>query len=299
MNWDDLRFFVTVARQGSVLGAAGELGVNQSTVSRRVVALEESLSVRLFERLRSGYSLTDAGHDLLKLAEGMAATADQIELQLLGRDTQMGGTVRVTGPDHVLGLLVHDLREFNRKHPEIVLEVVGSNAILDLSRRQSDVALRFTRRPSESLVGRRVATVGLGVYASRDYLERADLRKPESLTWVGEDDDNPCPDWLAATCPKARLSMRFNDVNGTYAALKAGVGLGRLPCWSGDLDPDLRRVGPLVGSGDFGVWLLTNENLRSTARVRAFLDHMAEVLRERRDLIEGKQPLHAPLNLAG
>src|SRR5262245_44529520 len=165
IEWDDLRFVLAVAAEGSLAGAARVLGVNHTTVLRRVNAFEERLGVRLFERLPAGYTLTTEGAELIEAARLMEDTVTSLERRLVGRDRKLAGTIRVTTTDTLAGsILPGILADFRRQHPGIALELATSNMVVSLSKRAADVAIRPAENPPEALVGRRVSSVAFALY---------------------------------------------------------------------------------------------------------------------------------------
>jgi len=293
MDWDHLRVFMALAREQTVRAAATSLGVSHSTVSRRIDAFERDLGVRLFERLPDGFVLTPYGEDTLRTAQGLEESLDGLQRRVRGQDGQLRGDLRVTMPDLLAAnLLMPDLVAFCERYPEIDLEVAISYTPFDLVRREADVAIRITRDPPEQLVGRKVITFARAAYASRDYLARHDPQHdPQSVTWIGWDDSTRHPRWVRATAvPQAPVRGRMNNALVQLAACKAGMGLAMLPCFMGDGEPDLARVPPGEPEPAWDIWLLTHEDLRATARVRAFMDAMAAAFLRHRDLLEGRRP---------
>lgn len=293
MDWDNLRIFLALAQQKSVRGAAGALGVSHSTVSRRIESFEDSLGVRLFERLPDGFVLTPFGEDMMQTARRLEEAVNGLERRVLGQDARLRGDLRVTMPDLLAAkLLMPDLVAFGKRYPDINLEVAISYTPFDLSRREADVAIRITRDPPEALVGRKIITYARATYASRAYLAEHDpVAEPDSVTWIGWDDRSRHPRWVRETpFPGAPVRGRLNNAMVQLAAAKAGMGLAMLPCFMGDTEPDLRRVPPGKPEPAWDIWILTHEDLRATARVRAFMDFMAEAFLGHRDLLEGRQP---------
>lgn len=290
MEWGDLKILLAVAKRRSTRAAAKNLGVNHATVSRRIRGLETVLGVRLFERLPSGLTLTAEGEDVLRTAEQVEEEIGGLERRLLGRDTRLSGEVRLTLPDLLsTHLLMPDFAEFNATYPDIELKLVVSYEVLSLALREADVALRITRtRPAEGLTGRKLITLALAAYASVDYLRTHDLEEGAgSARWIGWDGLAPFPDWVKQSAyPNLPAWGRFNDPLVQVAAAKAGLGLARLPCFVGDLDPDLIRVSKpeLV----WPVWLLTHPDLRKTARIRVLLDFIPSAIAKHRKLLEGR-----------
>jgi DNA-binding transcriptional LysR family regulator len=293
MDWDDLRYVLALGHGRTLSAAARALGVNHSTVFRRVRLIEERLGVRLFERHRDGYTPTPAGEEAVALAERLGAEVDSLEQHLAGRDTRPYGTVRVTTTDTLLtGALAPALASFRDAYPEIELEVIAANEFLSLSKRDADVAIRPTRSPPETLVGRRVCRVATALYGSTTYLSgRLPVDDLAAHAWVAPDDSLahlPSARWLRTTVPGVRPVLRTNTLLGMLVAAQAGVGLAALPCFLGDATAELRRVRPPLDELSSELWLLTHRDLRHVARVRVFLDFMDLELRRMRDAFEGR-----------
>lgn len=292
MDWDDLRTFLAVAQEGTIRGAAKALKVNHSTVSRRIKAFEDRLQVRLFERQPSGYVLTPAGEDVLSSAQLVKDQVDGLQRRVLGQDTRLTGTLRVTLPDLLaIRLLAPDLAAFSSAYPGIDLEVIVSYETLNLSRREADIAIRITNSPPETLVGRSVARYCNGTYASPAYLEAHDLNKaPQDACWIGWDEVVTSPKWvLNSDFPD--MPVRYNMANALLQleAAKAGLGVSKIPCFLGDPEPGVVRVPGTSPEPSWNVWLLTHEDLRHTARVRAFMDFMAKAFAKHTPLLEGQE----------
>jgi len=301
-DWDDLRFFLAIARGGSLAAAARRLGVTHSTVFRRLNGFEASLGVRLFERRRDGYMTTPEGAEMLARAGRIEEEILGLDRRLGGRDLRLAGSVRLTAPDTVaLGLLPPHLARFREAYPDIALEIAVSNLMFSISRREADVAIRPTTRLVGDMVGRKVAGVAFAVYGAEGYLAARgapagpqdlpshDLVGPdESLAGIG------ASAWLRRHAGRADYVCRCDSLLAQVRAVAAGMGLGVLPCFLGDREPGLRRVLPPDPAMGSELWLFTHEDLRRTARIRAFLDFMAEALGAERDLLEGRRGGPAP-----
>ena len=297
VGWQDLRLVLAIGTSGTLAGAARELGIDHSTAFRRLGALEAKLGVRLFDRARDGYAPTPAGEAMVATAGRMDAEIADLERLLAGQDLRPSGTVRVTTTDTLIGLLTPAFATFRRSFPEIVLEVVVTNAFLTLTRRDADVAIRPAATAPEMLVARRVATIATAVYGVGNAETTVDLDDPGAYAWVGPDDSLAhlgFAKWLRARVPPERVTYRSNTLLGLLAAVRAGLGLAMLPCFLADPDPPLRRIGPLMPEMETGLWLLTHPDLRKVARVRAFLHFMAEEIGCSRPLLEGHTPAAAP-----
>ncbi len=289
-SWDDLRIFLAVARAGSLSGAARALGVNHSTVFRRIGAFEEALGVRLFERQPGGYLLTPAGEELRDGALRVEEEIASLNRKVTGRDLRLSGTVRITTIDMLaFGLLPRHLAGFRDAYPGIEVELVVGNVALNLSRREADVALRVGNAPAETLVGRRVGRLAFAVYGSAGYRARRPEPDLALHDWIGLDSEHEAlVRRMARFLPEVKPTLRTNSVAAALSVAKEGLGLAPLPCGLADLEADLVRVASLPDEFTLDLWLLTHEDLRQTARIRAFLDYLAEALAKEAPLLEGR-----------
>lgn len=293
MNWDDLRVFLAIARQGSARSAATKLGVHHSTITRRIDAFESSQTTRLFDRLPSGYALTLAGEELLAAATRVEDEMNGIERHILGQDIQLRGHLRVTLPDALaVHLLMPDLVRFMETYPEVNLEVLISYEVYSLTKRETDVAIRVTENPPEHLVGRKVGCYHCANYASVNYLATHALpENTEGAYWIGWDSPTPYPDWVRKSdFPNIPVRGRFNNAIAQLSAAKAGLGLARIPCFLGDPEPTLKRVPPGQSAPCHDVWILTHKDLISTVRIQTFMDSMSKAFQQKQDLLEGRCP---------
>ena len=293
LSWDDFRYVKAIADTRSLGGAATELGVNHSTVFRRLAQIETQLGSRLFERSRAAYALTPCGEEMVRLAERMGEDIVTFERQVTGHDLRPSGELRVTTNDTVLvHMMTQVFADFRRAYPEIVLDVVVSNAALNLSKRDADVAVRATDRPPEALIGRRAASIAWAVFAASEKApEQFDVETDaRSVEWVGFGENLAnlkAAKWLKDRAAGGRIVYRINTVLGLAEATAAGIGFALLPCFIGASTPGLRRLtGPLPELAN-GIWLLTHADLRQTARVRAFMDFAASEIAKQRKTIEG------------
>jgi len=292
MEWNDLHLVLAVCREGTLSGAARVLDVNHSTVFRRIGAIEEKLGVRLFERFATGYVMTEAGEAMLEVGERVENEILGLSRELIGRDLHLSGVLRVAVPDALLlKILMPHLNIFTQRYPEIQLEMVISNNYLNLTRREADVAVRVTQSPPEIVVGRRICAMMTTIYGSTEYLARQTVNAIESYKWLIPDESLahlPISNWLNHKYPKVKTVLRCNTLLGLYEAAVQGLGVVSLPCFLADPDARLMRI--LVPPDELTseLWLLTHPDLRRTARVRALMDFLAEVLEKEKDLIEGR-----------
>ena len=288
-DWDDLRYFLAVARAGSLSGAAKALGVNHSTVFRRIEALEGRLGVRLFDRHREGYSPTPAGDEMREAAERVDTAIDDMDRRIGGRDLRLSGPLAVTTTDNLVPCVLGEpLAEFHAAYPGIELSVLIDSEFFNLSKRQADIAVRPTNTPPDTLFGRRIADLAFAVYTGGGAKPGKNL---DRLPWLGFDDTLDhlaAAKWFNASHGGAPVALRSNNLTALQTAAAQGMGLALLPCFMGDPDDRLTRVTDPIPAARSALWLLTHEDLRNTRRVRAFMDFMADALAARRGLLEGK-----------
>jgi DNA-binding transcriptional LysR family regulator len=292
LDWDELRLVLAIARERSLSGAARTLGVRHSTVFRRLGATEQKLGVRLFERFRDGYAPTSAGEATASVAARVAEDVLSLERRLSGQDLRPSGTVRITTTDTVGALLTRHLSALRAAHPEIGLEIAISNAMANLTRREADIAIRPTPEPPETLVGRRIADIAHAIYGSPDYLNRSENKDLSAHDWIGLDDalaGTAIGRWLRDNVPPVRLACRVDALPALRDVALAGLGLVLLPCYVGDMASGLRRVRKTLPQPRSALWLLTHNDLRRTARIRAVMDFFANALAADRALLEGRR----------
>jgi DNA-binding transcriptional LysR family regulator len=282
LDWDDVRYFLAVAREGSVRAAAERLEVNHSTVLRRIGQLEERLGAQMFEKLPSGYRLTAAGEEVLEYAGQMEASSNQLATRVLGRDQSVRGQLRVTmAPTLATHLLMPDFAEFARRHPEIEMEILSSDQPVNLTNREADVAIRVVYNRGTlplNLHALKGPDLFGAVYISRDLLGAWRAGAHERIRWIVKKFDG-VPDWAREVeIPISEIPFRTIDAGAHLAALRQGIGMTSLPCFVGDSDPLLTRV-PGTGLHMHGtVWLLTQGETRKTKRVRLFTEFLSRRL---------------------
>lgn len=294
INWDDLKVFLAVAEAPSMRLAARNMGVSHSTISRRIDALEKELGVRLFDRLSDGYRLTEAGNELLPVAHDIDESVHTFGRQIAGRDKELKGQVIVTMPlIAASSMFMPMIIEFMEKYPSIDVKVTDSFKVLDLSRREADIAIRFTNNPPEHLIGRKLGTLHQAAYATPAYLAEHDPHASDTkANWVGWGKPLYKPSWLER-CPFPHLPLRghFDSVELQIAAMRAGVGLGYVPCVTVANQPDFVRLSEPEPWID--VWLLSHRDLRATARMRAFRQFITDRMPDIQAALEGKPRLQA------
>ena len=283
MDWEDVKTFAEVARDGTVRSAAKALGVHHSTISRRVERLETALSVRLFDRRPEGYALTEAGEQLVGAANEVEEVFAVAQRRIVGADNAPCGKVRITMAEPIaVHCFAPHLPEFFEQYPDLDLEIRVTYELLDLSRGDAEIAVRMDNNPPESLVGKRLFPYFETAYASPEYL--AKLRDPSSGAeprWLGWDEDDAVyRDRIKHTeFANAPIWGTYANMSLQVAAAKAGLGLALLPCFVSWVQPDLQPATKQKPQPARDIWLLTHPDLRRVARVRAVMDFAEKVLR--------------------
>jgi molybdate transport repressor ModE-like protein len=297
--WDDLRFFLAFAREGSMQAAAKALGVNQSTVQRRIVELEECVGRRLVERHLGGYRLTALGEELRPAAEAVEAAVAAFERDLAARDKGLTGTIRLTCGSGLAACLRRTplIDAFHARHPGLRLELVISDRILDLSKGEADVAIRIATHEGEpkdeGLVRRKIADVSWAVYASRGYVERYgrpdnpdNLKGHLVIGCEGPISDYPAARWQRSVAHHATVSARCDHWQAVMLAVRTGGGLAAMPYFQGESENELIRVIDSVGLV-MPCHLLMHRDMQRSPRVRAFADFVASEIKSFRALLSG------------
>jgi len=295
-DWDDLKPLLAVAQHGSTLAAGRALGVDASTVQRRLSGLGRRLGQPLVERQPSGYRLTAFGEALLPQARRVEAAVAEFQQQLAVATAEVAGVVRVTCPEPIVYRITRStlLQRFGERHPGLQVHFVMSDRYVDLTRGEADVALRSGDTDDGALVGRKIGDSVWAVYASTDYLARHG--RPQSIedlanhALVGFDDTMPTHRlsvWLHRIAPEAAIVARNNSVLGLVQSARAGLGVAPLPVALGDAEPDLVRVIEPVAELTRTWRVLTTPALRHTPRVAAFFDFIVDEIDTLRPIITG------------
>jgi DNA-binding transcriptional LysR family regulator len=302
LDWDDYKVFLSLARAGTLSAAARTLHVNQSTMSRRLQALEAAAGARLFERTASGYSLSAAGEAVRGHIEQLEVQAIGIERQLLGQDARPTGRVRLAASDSFAAwFLVPRLERFQRLYPGIELELFTGNQPVNLARREADISLRLRRPKEPNLIARRLAQAGWAVYAKSSYLEaygkpsaRGRMRGHKLIGLDTELRGTVGARWLAKQGSRGEVVLRCNSLISQAAAVVAGLGISALPCLFGDREPGLVRALPHV-IGAHEVWLVVHPDVKGSARVRVVMDYLTELVTASAALLSGSDRPTRPL----
>ncbi|MGP9766527.1 LysR family transcriptional regulator [Halomonas sp. AOP13-D3-9] len=285
IRWDDLQIVLAIAEAGSLSGASRALRISHATVFRRLSEMEQGLGVTLFERSRTGYTPTPAGDDLAASAKRVQSEINGAERRLIGQDLTLTGSLRITTTDTLFaGLVSPLLASFRQRYPEITLEVVISNQLQSLSRREADIAIRPTKKPPETLVGRKIGDINQAIYGQKALWQNAPLplgtASLPTESWIGPDvhlGDATLEKWMM----DKSAAYRVDSMLGMQSAVRHGTGIAVLPCYLGDADAALLRLSEPIEALTTQLWLLTHPDLRHVARVRTFMEAMTVGVRGR------------------
>jgi DNA-binding transcriptional LysR family regulator len=287
LDWNDLRYFLGVADHGSTLAAGRALRVSQTTVARRIAALEAAVGLPLFEKRQAGYALTPAGEDLLERARQVDLAATAFVEAAAAQKRDISGTVRITTQEiFAVTLLAPMLRELHERHPEILIELDDSQEFRELGEGEADIALRSAQADlGPGVVGRRLGPDDWTLYCSRDYAAqngvpktRAELRKHAFIGGGGPKLWRAYSAWLHDLGLDDRVIMHHASAMGMISAIRSGLGIAVLPRIVADAEPDLIQCVPPKDDHGRSIWLVTHQRVRHTPRVRAVIDFLYDRL---------------------
>lgn len=284
MDWDDIRYFLAIYRSGSANGAARALGVQHTTVGRRLVSLEGALGTSLFIRTPEGLSPNPVATGILPLAEAAERSFFAIERQVSSSDGRIEGQVRLTTSEAFSSYIVRHLPALRARYPALTVEIRASNSTLDLGRGEADLAIRMVPTTHPDLICKRVGTAGWSLYAAEAYIARRGL--PPSPTELGGHDligfddslaGAPGAVWLKQHGAGAGVPLRGNSIGAIVHAATLGIGLAMVPCYLAAAEPNLRRVTPDVLSSR-EIWLVFHPDAARIARVRTVIDFFTQTI---------------------
>lgn len=289
-DWDDLRFFLAVARVGRLTVAARRLGADHATVSRRITALEDALKAKLFERRPQGYALTEHGERLLAKAEAIETQALAVSSEIGGADLALSGTVRIGAPDGFSSMfLAPRTASLTQQFPDLELQIVAMPRLLSLSKREADIAISLAPPKEGKIVARRLTDYRLGVYATQDYL---DAHKPileaddlQEHTVIGYIDDlifTPELDYLDEVCKGLHAKLQSSNIVTQMQATLAGAGVCVLPHFVAAHDRRLVPILPETLNFVRSFWLIVHADLKDIARIRATMDFLVREVKAAR-----------------
>lgn len=288
-DWDNFRFILAVSRSKSIREAANMLGVNHSTVSRKLDMLNHHYKTDVFERTRLGYQVTQFGQSLLDAALEMEAIVISSGRKADRDVIDVAGRIKLSIAVPMARYLFSEtLQRITRLYPNIELVLDTSEKYVDIDRGEADIVVRSGNKPDEHLVGRKTIPYAVSYYARRDYLVSTPKNK---RTWIGFENDAKFPDWLhKSPYPDAPVTMRTTNYEMRYVALCAGMGMSRAACFMADTNPDLVRLEGADVFTTLDLWVLTHPDLRETARIKVVMNELVEGIREKEPLIAGNSP---------
>jgi DNA-binding transcriptional LysR family regulator len=285
VEWGDLRFLLAVRRTGSLSAAARALRVNQTTVGRRLAALEEQLGARLFLRKASGYALTDAGRSACEIGERMEEAALTLERKLGGKDVGIEGVVRITTPSGFVPACAASLAQLAREHPRLSFHLLSDVASLNLINREADIAVRMVNPGQPSLLARRLGEMPWSLYASEDYVRRYGIPRSQSgrsmlarHAVIAYDDTlarTPGGRWLEAHGGEATIAARTNNAMAALDLAATGLGLTAAPVNLGSQKQGVRAILRPPDLATSPVFLVTHRDLAKVPRIRATMSRLA------------------------
>ncbi len=294
MNWDSYRYFLAVAETGSLSAAARLLVVSQPTVGRQIAELEDQVGTRLFDRASHGYKLTLAGKQIFQKVKGISEEIISVNRQVEGLDKDYSGRVRISATEGFGAYwLTRKLAAFQQEFPQIVFELFLDVNVLDTRKRIADIAIRLSNPKSSALVGRRVGKIGFGLYASNTYLAEAgtpqameDLRDHKFIDWHFQEKGFVLSYVLQNMIESSQVVFRTDTVAAQIEATMQGVGIMLAPHYMVPENTGIERL--LIDEVDQteDLWILTHEDLRHTARIRAVIDYLAQAIKSDGDALE-------------
>ncbi len=295
LNWDDMRVFLAVARRRSLSGAARSLKVTQPTVGRRLRALEETLSVRLFDRLPDGFAPTAAGQELIPLAEEMERTAEALQRRQATLADRITGTVRLSVTELMAQFLADHIVELRARLPNIDFEIAFSHNNANLSKREADLVLRECLPEQQALIARKLGELRYAVYGAASYVRQNPTAltegRYETCAWVSFDEEHAYftqQRWLDRKLTDRSAPVRVNNGIVLHNVIRNGAGLGVLPCFAGDRDPDLVRVTSPLTDIASTQHIIVHEDLRRVPSIRAVMDALIDLFKRETPLLLGQ-----------
>lgn len=283
IDWSNLQHFLAFATTDSLPKAAEKLGVNRTTVARRIADLEKAFGATLFERRGRNLVLTSAGREVLAVVEGIDGALQGLGRRVYGRDARIEGTVRLTSTVGVAKLIAEDVAAFMKQHPRVVVDMNATNAAEDLELMEADIAIRLTDSPPETLVGRKLVDLNSAIYCAAGSV--IDLNG--DVPYIASTGERSLSPWVRQYLPNARFVASANHVDAACELVASGAGVSDFPCYVAERDPRLTRIGEAHPFRYPHAWLLYHPQLRNVQRVRAFADHLVQSFRRLAPVFEG------------
>jgi len=290
--WDDLRYVLAVAEQGTLSGAARSLGVNHSTVLRRISAFEDKKGVRVFERTGTGYTLRPESNHLLNALRTIEDQVHGLDRAIARQGLELDGPVRITTTDTfaAAGFMKH-VAHFQQQHPGVIVELNTTNSYVDFSRLEADITVRPTLTLPPEMEGERACEIVLKVYGTPEYLGQNTGTSYAAHKWLGVGppiSTTLVGDWQRQHVPDAAIILKSNSFADLGSVAATGLGLAMLPCCIGDPSPDLVRAENFPDSLTSWIWVATHRDMSGSAKVQSILRYFASAIRGDADLFAGR-----------
>lgn len=288
IRWDDLQYVLTVANEGSLSAAARALGVNHSTVLRRIDTFEYRHKLRIFHKLPTGYKLTVEGQKLLESALAIESTVRELEHKVFGQELKLEGTLRITTTDALSRLILGThLAAFHRLYPKIQLELSLTSRQLDISHLDADIAIRPANELPAHLVGTKLSKIAFGVYGSPEYINGLKSKHPlKSASWLMMHRGSASLQ-VSELISEDKIVMKADSFEPLIIAAENQMGLAYLPCFLGNSKGTLQRVDMEVMHQNTDLWMMTHKDLEDSARVKAFFNFMKGAIKSDHNRLAG------------
>jgi DNA-binding transcriptional LysR family regulator len=284
-NWEELKTVLCLERCGSLSSAAEELGVNYTTIARRIARLETDMGVVLFEKMANGYLATEAGLLVAKHVATMENSEHALMREMQGRDETLSGPFVVTAPQLLISnFLTPVIDTFCTKHPNIDLRVRATNDLLNLNHREADLAIRVSRSPGDTLKGLRLTQQDSTSFGNADWAERIKTDSNAMIDWVVYDKLVDIPKIIRNEYPNSRIRMRFDDMVALMGAAQSGLGLVNMPMFLGRSTPDLVQIPLLPPQPYADIWVVAHPDVWPSAKAKAFREILVAEFKSRRSI---------------
>lgn len=285
VHWDDLKTVMHLVRGGSLATAADALGVSYTTVARRVKRAEDDLGLQLFERLADGYKATEAGHSVARKAAAMEVEEHDLMRGLLGADQALSGVLTITAPQLLCWTyLAPVFQEFTEKYPDVELHVRANTELLDLNRREADLAIRVSNHPGDSLMGRRLATQQSAVYGVREWVDQIASDPTKQIDWVLLEKLQTLQKEVTTDTPNNKVRLMTDETMTLISAARRGLGVVRLPVFLANDFEELIRIKELPTRAFPDVWVVAHRDVWPSARVAAFREILVPHFTKHREM---------------
>ncbi len=271
IDWEDIKTVLYLVKGGSLAKAGAQLGVNYTTVARRISRLENALDQQLFLKAKAGYIATEAGLRVAEAAEGMEKQDHSLRRYLMAAQEPSTGLLTVTAPPLLVGpYLAKVIKMFNAAHPNVGINIRATNSTLDLNKPEADIAIRVSNTPDENLVGQRLAKQRVASFASAELAQALQDDPGATIRWLGMTYWTSPPKASLKHYPNAEIAFRFDDMSALIGAVQNGLGVARLPMFLGNATNGLVQVPILQPQSYWDIWVLTHNDLRTAPKITAF-----------------------------